>query len=324
MGEAEPIPCSLSPSERQIEIEFGSFGRDLLYQTRLSGVDRDWTPPSRSRNVRYLQLAPGVYKLEIRAASPEGSVSKRPARMLFSIAPPVWQRWWFLAGSMTLVLAAMYRWHRWRLESRLAIERVRSRIATDLHDDIGASLSRIAMAAEVSRLGAEPGTESAKALGEIGDTARRLVEDMSDIVWSIDPRRDKLGDLVARVRAFGFDLLEPRGIRWNFDAPGEGLRRSLSPSQRRQLYLIFKEALHNIARHSQASAASLHIEASGQRLQATLEDDGRGIADGATPGLGIRSMTERAQDLGGSLRVERVPAGGTRVTLRFPLRVKDA
>ncbi|MBI3695798.1 MAG: hypothetical protein HY238_13285 [Acidobacteria bacterium] len=325
IGDAEPAALSLGANERQVQVEFGGFRHDLLYQTRLSGVDQDWTPPSASRSVHYLSLAAGSYELAIRAVTPEGSVSSRPARVRFQIVPPVWQRWWFLLAVAAAGGSLIAFWHRSRLERHLAIERVRSRIATDLHDDIGASLSRIAMISEVLKI--QPGSahpDSSRLLGEIADTARSLVEDMSDIVWSIDPRRDTLGDLVSRLRAFGFGVLEPLGIRWTFEAPEEALSRRLSPDQRRQLYLILKEALHNIARHSQAANATVRIGFDGRSLCGEIEDDGCGCRPDGPQGLGIRSMRERAELLGGELEVQARPPGGTRVSLRFPLRVKDA
>ena len=325
LGDAEPAALSLSPSERQVQLDFGGFRHDLLYQTQLSGVDEDWTPPSDSRSVHYLSLAPGNYNLAIRAVSPEGLTSP-PARVRFQIAPPVWQRWWFLLAVAAAGVSLIAVWHRSRLERHLAIERVRSRIATDLHDDIGASLSRIAMTTEVLKIApsdAHPDSTS-RLLGEIADTARSLVEDMSDIVWSIDPRRDTLGDLVARLRAFGFGVLEPHGIRWTFEAPEDALSRRLSPDQRRQLYLILKEALNNIARHSRAANATVRIGLDGRSLRGEIDDDGCGYRPDGPQGLGIHSMRERAELLGGELDIKARPAGGTRVSLRFPLRVKDA
>lgn len=305
-------------------MDFGGFRHDLLYQTQLSGVDRDWTPPSAARIVHYLSLAPGTYNLAIRGVSPEGLTSP-PARVRFQIAPPVWQRWWFLLAVASAGVSLVSFWHRARLERHLAIERVRSRIATDLHDDVGASLSRIAMISEVLKIQPDPGRlASSRMLGEIADTARRTVEDMSDIVWSIDPRRDTLGDLVARLRAFGFDVLEPHGIRWTFEAPEEALSRRVSPDQRRQLYLILKEALHNIARHSQAANATVRIGFDGRFLRGEIVDDGCGYRPDSPKGLGIRSMRERAALLGGEIEVNALPQGGTRVSLRFPLNVKDA
>lgn len=324
-GDVQPAPLSLGSAERQVQVYFGGFRHDLRYQTLLSGVDAGWTAPSAARNIEYLALPPGDYKLGIRAVSPNGDVSPDPAWVRFRIAAPLWQRWWFLALSASAVAGLVLLAYRIQLERRLAIERVRSTIATDLHDHIGASLSRIAMTTEVMRL--QAGTQnpdSGRLLGDIADTARGLVEDMSDIVWSIDPRRDTLGDLVGRLRAFGFGVLEPRGIHWTFEAPEDSLHRGLSPGQRRQLYLILKEALHNIARHSHAVNAVLRIRFEGGDLRAEIEDDGSGYRHDCAKGVGIRSMQARAEQLGGKLEIQPRPQGGTRVDLHFPLSAKDA
>ena len=150
-----------------------------------------------------------------------------------------------------------------------------------------------------------------------------MVEDMGDIVWSIDPRRDTMSDFVARLRAFGSDVLEPHGIRWAFDAPEDVLRYRLSPDQRRQLYLILKEAIHNVARHSRATSARLSIRLEEGSLRAEIEDDGCGyVPDGAR--LGVHSMRTRAVQLSGAFDVAARPEGGTRVSLRFPLAVRNA
>jgi hypothetical protein len=151
LGEIEPAALSLSPSERQVQVDFGGFRHDLLYQTRLSGVDPEWTPPSSSRGVHYLSLAPGSYELSIRAVSPEGSSSSHPAMVRFRIAPPLWQRWWFLGLATLAVAAAAYTFYRYRVARILEVAEMRTRIATDLHDDIGANLTKIAILSEVAR-----------------------------------------------------------------------------------------------------------------------------------------------------------------------------
>jgi signal transduction histidine kinase len=206
------------------------------------------------------------------------------------------------------------------MERQLALERVRSRIATDLHDDIGASLSRIAVMSEAVKNRVSPeDSDSKRMLAEMAESSRLLVGGMSDIVWSIDPRRDHLGDVVSRLRAFGSDVLEPRGIRWVCEGPSDPLDQTLSPDQRRELYLLFKEAIHNIARHSQARNVFLRITREDSRLSAHIEDDGRGVPFGAKSGLGFASMQGRAARLGGELRIDGRPEGGTRAALSFPL-----
>lgn len=324
-GAVEPQELSLESVERQVLVQFGGFRHDLLYQTKLSGIDADWTAPSTARSVHYLALAPGAYDLAIRAASPDGRVSAVPAHVQWRIVAPLWQRWWFLLGLASATGALLFWWHRSDLERRLAIERIRSGIATDLHDHIGASLSRIAITTEALKLQAgTAGADPAGKLSEIAETARSLVEDMSDIVWSIDPRRDTLGDLAGRLRAFGFAILEPRGIRWTFEAPEDRLSLGLTPGARRHLYLILKEALHNVARHSRAKSASLTIRFDRGEIRAQVADDGCGCDNRVTAGLGIRSMQSRAKILGGELDIQSGPEGGTTINLSFPLRATDA
>src|SRR5262249_46353863 len=148
VGDVEPAALSLSSSERQVQVDFGGFRHDLLYQTLLSGVDRNWMPPSTSRSVHYLSLAPGSYELSIRGVTPEGGLSSRPARVRFHIAAPLWQRWWFLLLSASAMALIIYAFHRYRVSQAVALERVRTRIASDLHDDIGSNLSQIAVLSE--------------------------------------------------------------------------------------------------------------------------------------------------------------------------------
>jgi ligand-binding sensor domain-containing protein/signal transduction histidine kinase len=324
LGETEPASLSLKDFERQLLVEFGGFRHDLRYQTRLLGVDRDWSAPSSNRNVHYLSLAPNSYELQIRGVSPDGSVSAKEARFRFSIAAPVWQQWWFLALAAATVIGISFWTHRFLLERRLVVERIRARIATDLHDDIGASLSRIAVMSEALQTRSDGAdVDSRRTLAQIAEESRGMVEDMGDIVWSIDPRRDTMSDFVARLRAFGSDVLEPHGIRWAFDAPEDVLRYRLSPDQRRQLYLILKEAIHNVARHSRATSARLSIRLEEGSLRAEIEDDGCGyVPDGAR--LGVHSMRTRAVQLSGAFDVAARPEGGTRVSLRFPLAVRNA
>ncbi|MBI1786278.1 MAG: hypothetical protein HYR60_01850 [Acidobacteria bacterium] len=319
LGDPEPPALAMSPSERQVQVDFGGFRHDLLYQTRLSGVDRDWTPPSPSRGVHYLSLAPGGYDLLIRAIAPEGSMSPQPARVRFRIAAPVWQRWWFLLSVAAAAAALAYGAHRTILQRRLAVERTRARIATDLHDDIGSSLARTSVLSEVLKSRVDPGQDASRVIDQIATSARDLIEGLNDIVWSIDPRLDTLGDVVARIRRYASDVFDPSSIEWTFDAPQDAGRLSLSPEQRRHLLLIFKEAIHNIVRHSACRRASLRILLEGGHLEAAIGDDGRGIPAEYHGGRGLASMRLRAGQLGGRLDVVPNPEGGTELRLRFPV-----
>jgi signal transduction histidine kinase len=166
--------------------------------------------------------------------------------------------------------------------------------------------------------------DSRRVLAEVAETAREMIEGMSDIVWSIDPRRDNVGDVVARLRGFGSDVLEPLGIRWTCEDVSGAVKQRLSPDQRRQFYLIFKEAIHNIARHSGAGNVLLRIQVRDKDLWGEIQDDGRGIFPDAPSGLGIGSMQARAARLGGRFRLAPRPGGGTTATLHLPLKPPNA
>ncbi|MBI3683161.1 MAG: hypothetical protein HY235_22545 [Acidobacteria bacterium] len=319
LGDAEPPRLSLSPSERQLQVDFGGFRHDLVYQTLLSGVDKGWTPPSSSRSVHYLSLAPGSYELLIRAVTPEGSTSSRPARVRFRIAAPVWQRWWFLLAAAAMLAGLTYASHRLVLERRLAVERTRARIATDLHDDIGSSLARISVLSDVLRSRLNPNPESSLVIDQIATSARGVLDSINDIVWSIDPRQDALSDVIARIRHFASDVLDAKSIQWTFDTPSGAGRLNLSLEQRRHLLLIFKEAIHNIVRHSGCRRAGFRIHLEEGDLRARIWDDGSGIPAEHTSGRGLDNMRHRAAQLGGELQVVPAPEGGTELSLRFPL-----
>ncbi|HKS27410.1 MAG TPA: two-component regulator propeller domain-containing protein [Pyrinomonadaceae bacterium] len=333
LGETELSGLVLEPNRNQIQIDFLSIdfsaGREVRYQYMLEGADADWSAPISQRTVNFANLRHGSYTFMVRAISGDGTTSGRVAKLSFTILPPVWQRWWFFALVSLAASLLIYFIYRVRVRRLIELERVRTRIATDLHDDIGASLSRMAILSEVvKRQTGTNGEKSADMLTEIADSARGLVDSMSDIVWSIDPRRDDLRNVVQRVRQFASDVLEPRGIEWTFTVPEELNRLRLDPEQRRHLYLIFKEAINNISRHAEARRVSLSISFDSRRLVCEIKDDGRGFAPKASQelpsngrgGHGLPNMQARAREIGGSMQVDSKPGGGTVLRLTVPLR----
>jgi ligand-binding sensor domain-containing protein/two-component sensor histidine kinase len=321
LGDAEPAPLSLSPSERQVQVDFGGFRHDLLYQTRLSGIDQDWTPPSSARSVHYLSLAPGSYELSIRALTPEGRSSSRPAQIRFRIVPPIWQRWWFLLISVGAVAGIAYSVHRYRLAQAVGIERLRTRIASDLHDDIGSNLSVITGLSEVLRQQASRSDpQMTEPLSVIANVSNRSMDAMADIVWAIDPRKDHLRDLAQRMRRWANDAVIGRQIELNFNASSDDL--ILNAEMRREIFLVFKEAMHNVVRHSDCTVASIDLRKEGNSLVLEVGDNGNGFApDQVAQGQGLASMQRRAARLGGETRIHS-EGRGTRVVVRVPLRDK--
>jgi signal transduction histidine kinase len=330
MGTIAFGPFTLAPDQNHVEIQFFAIasgsGGPLRYRTRLDGGEPEWTTPSERRSVQYASLAPGRYRFLVEAVGPDGITSSTPAVVTFTILPPVWQRWWFLSLAALLGIGLTYTVHRARVGRLLALERMRARIAADLHDDLGGSLSRIAIQSEVARRDVVDATASAARLQEIGDTARDVVESLADVVWSVDPAEDHLASVERRLRQYAADVLGAAGTRWTFHGAAEFDRIALDPDARRDLWLLLKEGVTNIARHADARVASLHLSLVGRGLHAELRDDGRGFdtsADPAPRGMrshGLANMRWRAERLGGSLVIDSRPGGGTCIRLAVPLQ----
>ena len=333
LGEMNLSGFTLEPGQNDVQIDFVGLGfgpgRGLRYQYKLEGADADWGALTDQRTVNYANLAPGTYRFVVQAMSADGMISAAPAAVAFTILRPVWQRWWFLLIAAMASGLMIYAAHRRRLARLIEMERVRTRIATDLHDDIGSSLSRRAILSEVVRRqfgGAAQ--EAVPMLTEMAESSRGLLDSMSDIVWSIDPRRDHLSDLARRIRQFASDVFEARQIAWDLQIPQEFDRVRLNAAQRRQVFLIFKEAVNNIARHAGCSAARLNVRIAHHQLIAEIHDNGCGFdlsamelsADAdSNGGHGLESMQRRAAQIGGRLDIHSAPGNGTALKLTIPL-----
>jgi signal transduction histidine kinase len=220
---------------------------------------------------------------------------------------------------MLAIVSGAVSFHRYRVNHLLAMERVRTRLATDLHDDLGAGLAEIAILSEVAKR--QERTRTMELLDGIAGQARALRESMNDIVWTVDPRSDSLADLVLRLRQIAFGMLETDDRSVEFLAPAdEQLQAELTPAVRRHVLLFFKEVVTNVARHAGATAVRVKIEAARGRFRILIRDNGRGFDRGQTrAGRGLKSLQYRAGELRGNLRVESVPGGGTEIELRLLL-----
>jgi signal transduction histidine kinase/ligand-binding sensor domain-containing protein len=316
----------LRPGGQQLQIDFASLrfatGERLRYQYRLDGSDDDWGPLTSRRSVSFASFSPGVYRFLVRAVSADGVPSPQPAVIAFTVLPPVWLRWWFLALAALAVAAAALAFHRFRLARVLELERVRTRIATDLHDDVGANLTRIAILSEVARQQPRSGGAALDApLTSIADIARESVATMSDIVWAITPERDTLRDMVRRMRAHAGEVFESRDIRVMFDMPDPAQATRLGVDIRRDLYLVFKEAVNNAARHSACSTVAIVLREEHGELRLEVTDDGVGFDPAAAAdGNGLGSIRGRVARLGASLDVLSARGAGTTVRVRMPIR----
>ncbi len=323
----------LTPEQSKLDIEFvglSSGSNELLrFEYKLEGADSDWSAPTDRRRISYANLSAGHYRFLVRALSADGLVSNAIGAVGFRILPPFYFRWWFLALAALALAALVYGFEQYRVLRLLEIERVRMRIATDLHDDIGSGLSRIAILSEVIRQRIGTGDlRIGQQIASINGASQELVDAMSDIVWAINPKKEHLTDLAHRCRRFASDMLSARNIELRFRAPGEEHDFRLGTELRREVYLIFKECINNLARHSLATLAEIELDADRRWLALTVKDNGRGFdpsamhsrsSDADGDGNGISSIRMRAKRLGGTLEIVSDFGQGTVISLRVPM-----
>ncbi len=355
-GETEITDLEFSSEERQIQIGFFAISLDtgeaLRYQYKLEG--QDWSQPAEQRTVSF-NLSAGTYNFQVQAVNSDGIVSEKTATISFKINPPFWQTWWFLILSTIVVCVILYLIYQYRTKNLLKInaalteanrleenlrksreeriaelQRVRTRIATDLHDDIGSSLTQIAVLTEVARGQANylQSENLSMPLERIKNVSKELVSVMSDVVWAINPQKDFLQDLVQRMRRFASDIFTGRGIKFEFTTPEIEGNLQLGANIRREIFAIFKESVNNAVKYSECTAATVKFRIEENRLFLEISDNGKGfdtkvvLSDDFRPemgGNGLINIRRRALELGGICEIRSEIGEGTTIIVSVPL-----
>lgn len=306
-------------------------------QTRFSywlegSGETQWSPPSDQSAINFVNLPPGHYTLHVKAQFLSGVYGDETGVYSFQIRPP----WWQTTGIRVLVVvlaAGGIAWglrnytlkrlaaQRILLERQQAVEKERTRIATDMHDDLGAGLSRIKFLSETIGIKQQRRQPFEEEIDGIREYSKEMIDKMGEIVWALNQKNDLLSDLLSYTRAYAADYLVQAGIGARIDAPEDFPFRSVTGEFRRNVYLVVKEALHNIVKHAQAQNVYIRMEAERQLL-IVLEDDGVGFDRAAIRAFanGIQNMEKRIADLGGKLTIRSGETGrGTTVTLLVPI-----
>jgi anti-sigma regulatory factor (Ser/Thr protein kinase) len=302
-GTLQMDDIQLEPSENTVGIDFFSIGSSggIRYQYKLNGSDDAWSRPVVERTVNFASLSPGVYEFEVRAISPDGTLSLVPAHFHFSILAPFWQRWWFVVTASFAAFTMLYGFYRYRIRKAVELERLRVRIASDLHDEVGSALTQIAVHSEIIQRADKP-ERVLSSSQTIGTVSREVLRTLADIVWSIDARHDTLGQLTNRMKSFALDFLVPKNIEVRFHFEGISTEKKIPVGLRENLYLIYKESLTNIAKHSNASSVNVSLHETNGQLMLEVRDNGQGIVDEkADAGHGLKNMKLRAERIAGTL-----------------------
>ena len=303
----------------------GSFINEKKNQYRymLEGYDDHWSNPVNTNSVNYASLPPGDYNFKVIASNAMGVWSKEPASFQFRITIPFYQRPWFIFTCIAIAALLFYLFRVQRLKQRYEVEKLRLRIARDLHDDIGSALGSINLMSETANRKLSktaPNEDVAVAFRKISHFAHTTLESMDDIIWSINPDKDKVGDLLLRMREFVIPLLEENNIEFDFKAEADNSSK-LPMILRRNLFLIFKEAIFNIAKHSGCSRVIINLEINNKQLLLNVHDNGKGF-DPSTPTQrnGLKNVRERASLLGGELKISSSKEQGTKIAFKCPIR----
>jgi ligand-binding sensor domain-containing protein/signal transduction histidine kinase len=327
----------LPPDNRKIEISFTAPSfiapEQVRFRYRLAGWSDDWSDVERGRSMSFQRLPPGDYTFQVAACNNHGVWSEYNASLAFTVTPYFWQSWpfRFLLAMIFLVLTIGLARHFFlrrvrlllkRVEQEAALQKERTRIAQDMHDELGARFTQISLLGELSSKAlAEPGKAS-EFLNQIGRASQAGVKSLDEIVWAVNPSHDTLVDLLDYTGQFARDFLAAAGIECRLDFPDPMPAGNVSGEIRHSIFLIVKETLNNVVKHAQASRVRIGFETTASHtMRWLIEDNGQGFVSGPEKALadGLRNIRQRSATLGGHASIDSVPSKGTRVTVEIPL-----
>jgi len=273
------------------------------YAYKMEGFDENWIYSGTRRYASYTNLDPGNFTFKVKGTNSDGKWVENPKEIGIIISPPFWQTLWFRIIALVSLLAMLYFTYKYRIAKILEIERLRVRIASDLHDDIGSALTRISVHSEIIQNSPQKNIvkNSSK---KIGFMSREIITTMSDIVWSIDARNDLIKNLIDRMRDFSTSLLVENDVQLKFEHKGLEINKKLPIHIRQNLFLIFKEAINNIYKHSNASVVIVNLLNDSKSFQMKIVDNGEGYNPSLIKaGNGIKNMKMRAKRIGAQIEM---------------------
>lgn len=273
----------------------------VTFQYRLLGLSPTWTDLGDQHRLTLAGLSPGSYELQMKAFS-LGSVPSAISHFSLQIEAPIWQKWWFIGLALLAFLAILWLIYRYDLNRKLELEKLRNGIARDLHDEVGATLTKISLFAELS-LTLRDTPQGSGYLHKISELGRSAVEGLGEIVWATDARNDQMGNLFNRIQDQALDMLSARDIRFDFCQNDIADQLPVTAHVRQHLYLICKEAIHNVAKHSNGNQLSIHFSKAGNTLSLTIADNGEVLLGAleTARGNGLANIRTRVAALGGKV-----------------------
>jgi signal transduction histidine kinase len=328
---------TIPPGNERLEIQYTAlnFGAPerARFRYRLEGHEKDWIEAGGDRVARYSKLPPGQYRFRVTAANEDGVWNETGSSLALIVQPPFWRTWWFLTTIVVCLLAVIIAVVRYfsvqKLERQLAVlrqqevlEKERGRIARDIHDQLGASLTQVALLGEMVTSDKHLPDEVESHARQISQTARETTRTLDEIVWTVNPANDTLEGLVNYVCKYAQEFLAVAGLRYRFEVPPELPARPIPPEVRHHVFLAAKEAVTNVVRHAGASSAWVRLKVEPSHFVLEIADDGRGLAGmdekRAATRHGLSNMRQRMEDIGGEFSLDSAPEGGLRIRFTVP------
>jgi ligand-binding sensor domain-containing protein len=325
---APPQDVVIPPGKEGLDIQYTSLNLGAADRARfrywMEHYQREWSPALDERHAYYGKLPPGRYRFHVAACNEDGVWNNQGSTLAVTVLPPFWETWWFLTASAVTLLAgiigSVHYVSTQKLQRQLAVlrqhealERERARIARDLHDQLGANLTQVALLGELAETDKALPDEVAAHARQISQTATDTTRALDEIVWTVNPANDTLDGLVNYICKYAEEYLALAGLRYRLDAPAQLPAIPISPELRHNVFLVAKEAVNNIVKHAHASSVWLRLRLEPGRFMLDIEDDGRGLPAGAgNKGRnGLRNMRKRMEDVGGDFVIGPGPARGT-------------
>ena len=325
---------TLHPGQNMFTISFASLeyrsNKKKFYKYKLDGFDKNYTEPSNKNEATYTNLSPGSYTLYMNGTNSDGVWNDKGTSIQIIVLPYWYQTYWFMALIALLVIVIFYLFYRYRLRQVLKMERLRNRIANDLHDEIGSTLSSISLYGESAKMMMKDNEAAGSVLSKINTSTSEMMEAMSDIVWAINTRNDNLDNLANRMRSFAVQMTESKNIQLHFTENENLPSMPLNMEQRKNIYLIFKEATNNAIKYSSCQNLWVSFVSEQHVLKMMIKDDGKGYAtqsslhnnrmNGSLGGNGIASMKKRAKQIKAELFINSKIDEGTAIILNVQLK----
>ncbi len=302
------------------------------FKYRMEGYETKWTEAGGQRKAGYPKLPAGRYRFQVTACNEDGVWNPKPATVAILVLPPFWQEWWFITLTGLCVLGAVVGVVHFistqklqrqlaELKQQEALEKERARIARDLHDQLGANLTQVALLGEMAETDKHLPDEIEAHAKQIAQTARETSRALDEIVWAANPSNDTLEGLIAYASKYAQDYLELAGLRYRLEVPAQLPAQIIAPDLRHNIFLAFKESVNNVVKHAQASEVKIRLRLAPMTFTLEIEDNGRGPGEAATKTgrNGLRNMRKRMEDVGGAFVMAPGPQSGTLIRLTAPL-----